>query len=474
MKKIKIPRKDHEVYFIPLPDKNTGKKMQPFITGELEKSHPAFSPATPFDFRKIRLNNAGWIMATVMEENVLAEYRILHGNAVFYTNTSALVKNKNFVNCRPVNIDDEYIGYDAVKNEPVSVPDVKEENAESPFLQKEIKRRHGVFNKKFPVMRTAFIITGTALSFLLFLNFHNQNMEPLVQPVNTEPVYFAEQANSAEPVNAEQAAGQVPETQLMDLPSPVNILAAMSTDILKAGGKIMHWNYKGDTAPLVAMRLKGLNLQRIHEICNHYDYLQLQDIHDVTYSNESPYTAINLNLSGEKYLLPEKGIFGDQGSILPAITQLTNVFLYNEIMIVSEMLPLPNISNNYRITYNAVDWNLIKSLESILGICTKNQMHISELDIRISDGGNYFTTNCSLARNMSSGFPNEMPGNEKYNITAAFGYTGIEPVTDEIPDMYLQEENSNQIIIGLIKDREGQTVFYRESGDAKIRTREDL
>ena len=122
MNKIIIPRKDHEVYFLPLPKEIKAKLMRVFVTEQMERLHPCFSSTSALDLRQFIFNQNRWIMVTVMKAETLAEYKIPNKGAVLYTNTSIAAHKKDFIQNGVNTIDDERIGFDAERNEPVSVP----------------------------------------------------------------------------------------------------------------------------------------------------------------------------------------------------------------------------------------------------------------------------------------------------------------------------------------------------------------
>ena len=99
MEKIIIPRRDHEVYFIPVPETLRPKSMRPFVVEQMDKLHPGFSGETAMDIRRLVFDKDRWLMVTVMKPETLAEYRILHKGAAFFTNTSIAVKKK--ISSRP-------------------------------------------------------------------------------------------------------------------------------------------------------------------------------------------------------------------------------------------------------------------------------------------------------------------------------------------------------------------------------------
>ena len=51
MNKVIIPRRDHEVYFISLPNEIKGRQIKACVTAQLDKLHPGFSSALQVDLQ---------------------------------------------------------------------------------------------------------------------------------------------------------------------------------------------------------------------------------------------------------------------------------------------------------------------------------------------------------------------------------------------------------------------------------------
>lgn len=95
MKVLRIPRKDHDVYCIDISGKQK-KEAQVYIKEQLVLLHPVYGTDTIIDIKRLRHNGHEWAMVTVMQQDVLEEYRILYPRIPFVTATSLAIAEKDF------------------------------------------------------------------------------------------------------------------------------------------------------------------------------------------------------------------------------------------------------------------------------------------------------------------------------------------------------------------------------------------
>jgi hypothetical protein len=456
MKKIIIPRKDHEVYFIRVPEDMKPKLVQSFAAEQLEKLHPVFSGTSAYDLQRFTFGKSRWIMATVMEGETFAEYRILHRGAAFFTNTSIAVHKKEFINSGIAIVDDEQIGFDSEKGEPVSVP-MEAENLEhaegQPFFKAKLKNipsGHGVFPKRKPQRRIAAMTTGILLMVL------------------ASSIFVLAAKGSGDVRLPDEIA--IPAEEIRYFPAAIEILEKFSIDVVNSDGKMLRWQYNEDSDPFIEIQIRGMDVLTIHEICDQYEYAVLEDIQDVNYSDGEPFVTINLNAARAGYTIIKAGAFSLQSSTLPMIADLSNFLRQQEIIIVSEALPTSDNGNIfYTIIYTAKDWNLIRSLEIITETCDKYLLQVKKMDISISNGNNQFTVVCSLSRCYLPDRTITVMGKERGMIPLAFGYKDL-PLLPAVPrQTKMPEPESEPRIVGSIRDGNGQMLFYRDTEAGKIK-----
>jgi hypothetical protein len=217
--------------------------------------------------------------------------------------------------------------------------------------------------------------------------------------------------------------------------------------------------------------MQGLDLIKIYNICNRYDFLSLQDIHDVKYKEGEPVVSIQLSQGGKGYAIAKNGMFSSQGLAIQLINQISNSLQKEKVSISSEILPADyNGKSFYTIAYTAKDINLISSLEIIAAFCNEYLLNISKMDVSIANGNNPFSVNISLSQSGESCHVLHNLGNKKTNIPIAFGYKEEPPniVLPVLSDKIAIETKPENSLVGSIRDTSGQMVFYHDADTNKI------
>ena len=469
MKKIRIPRQDHEVYFIPVPQALGPKQVRSLAAAQMEKLHPGFSGEAALDIKLLVLNKARWIMATVMDAETLAEYRILHRGARFFTNTSIAVYKRDFTSGGIRTIGDERIGYDSEKGAPVSIPldSGKIDDSGRSKALKAVPARREVFAKRTPAWRlTAMIMCALAPVLLFFLPAAKEVKEAAGIP-------FAVKAAESPPVS------KYP-------PSAIEILSEFSGALFGAGGKITRWRYNESASPLIVIETRGIDVLSLRNIFNRYEYIVLEDIQDVRYIDGETQFNVFLNAVKNGYVTLPAGTFFSQNFSLPIFSDLTGELRRHGISIVSETLPSAENGNAlYTVTYTAKDQALIRSMEIITGICDKYPVRVKGMDLSLGGESSFFTVVCSLSQSDAPRHTIGSLGDEKAKIPSAFGYKEAAPppppkavtVQSQAPQAQKppeQEIKPELSVVGTIRDGQGQILFYRDKEDNKIKTMESF
>jgi len=451
IKKI-IPRKDHEVYFISMPNDFKTYALQQFVLDALSELHPAFSATTRVDIQTLTFNETRWLMVTVMESETLAEYQIMWRGAVLYTNTSILVHTKGFICNAPRIIDDELIGFDAEENKPVSVPlDAINTTAVQSLLEniKYTSLRHGVFVKKTPAWFIATMLVVIVMSVSI----------PLVS-------YFYNRKALHSKFTVTQNNEQV--TEIIYMPSAITILAKVSECFVQANGEIQQWQYNENTDPCIVLQCKGISVLTAHTIFAQFEYMDLQDIQNVRYIDDVPWLTIAANIKRNVYSLPIYNQFPMQSTAITISSELTKTLYSQNVIIVSETLPTAN--NNYSLytmTYTAGNKNLIRSMEIIEQLCVSYSLWVRSLDITISGDKSIFTVTCALSSSVKQEELVSMITAEKDKIPIAFGYR---PIRQSVVTVQTQQKSEETPVIGTIRDFSGETIYFYNS-EGKIQTR---
>jgi hypothetical protein len=506
MKKIIIPRRDHEVYFIPVPETLKMKQVRLFAIGQLEKLHPGFSAETALDIKRLVFNKTRWVMATVMEAETLVEYRVLNKGAAFFTNTSIAVHKKDFLSGGVQAVGDESIGYDSGNNTPVSIPldtvpygpceSGKTDGFDNPIkAKKNVPAKCKVYATGISAWRMTTMIACAALltSVPLFLF-------PAAKDANEtiKAPFAAREAELTQKLKYPLAAmptALLPTALLptVAIPTVIEILTDFSADFVFTGGKITRWQYSegrnnedryNEARPHMVLETRGIDVLSLRRIFNKFEYVVLEDISVVRYIDGEPYLTVLIS-ARKGYAAPPTGTFFSQSFSLPIFSDLTGELKRNGIAVVSETLPSAENGNAlYTVTYTAKDSALIRSMEIISGICDKYPVRVKGMDISIGGESDIFTVVCSLSQSDAPRYNAGGPGNEKTQIhpdiiPTAFGYRKtppplppktavVQPQIPQVPQIPQAQKAPEISIVGSIRDDKGQMLFYREAGDSKI------
>ena len=431
MKKKIIPRKDHEVYFLPLPDGIRSRQVKDFSYNELSKLHPSFSNLHTVDLKKLILNKKRWIMATIMRYEDLEEYKILFKNFIFYTNTSIAVGKKDFITNGINKIDDENIGYDNSKEIPISIPLESELNINYHAVKirtNSIPSSGGVFNKKSKKWFIAPIMAGFISLFLLFFIFLNSGNEIYAYHTDFEHV----------PINIIQ--------ERINSPSSIEILTNFSSDIVRNSGKIISFIYFSNPYPYIKAEIEGLELIKAYEIIDGYEYLSLQDIHDIKYINSLPNYSMLFNIYYDSP--PHSLDFPSQANILPILDNLKRNLLETGINLINETFPGINGNSNYSINFTAGDIGLILSLKIISDFISSYPLTVSNMVIFMNTDNSLFNINLSFSYIVQTPTIINIEENS-HNIPIAFGFREQRPVFVPVSIPVLQAQTT---VLGSIRD----------------------
>lgn len=116
MKAVQLPRKDYDVYFIPI----TGikrREQRTFAEQQLLLLHPGYDENSyETDFKLIRHTGTEWLLVTVIKKTLLEEYRILYPQTPFVTGAARAVYNPAFFTTGLQEYVDELLRYDMDRN----------------------------------------------------------------------------------------------------------------------------------------------------------------------------------------------------------------------------------------------------------------------------------------------------------------------------------------------------------------------
>ena len=468
LKKI-ISRKDHEIYFIPVPQDLRSNAARKYVFDALSELHPGFSSNFQVDIKYVVYNKKHWFLVTVIAVDVLEDYRIMYRGALFFTNTSILAFDKLFSKNKPVTVDDELIGFDSENNIPVSLPletSVVYSNQSLTDKLKCISSRCIVFKKNNTkwLIVSVFIFAAVLVMFLLapvYPNTFNQKHSGGNSEHHLNPWFFKQ-----------------PE-QIVYMPSAIALLAGISELFLKSNGEIEGWKFNEGETVTITIQSRNISALMTHTLFNNFQYMALQDIQIVNYSGGKPQLTVLLNAKND-YSLPESSVFEDKNSMFTQIAELTDLLTNFNIEIMSEILP--SAANNYlsyTVSFKTDNISIVKSMAAIEEYCEKYSMRIKNLDVSAEADKKTFFVSCTLSRVKAQNGRIEKLDAGKESIPLAFGYKPaqikkIENFIEEKPVLISMAQDLPVVgqIIGSITDLDGKKIFFHNS-DGKISIRSE-
>jgi hypothetical protein len=468
-KRILVPRKDHEVYFIPLPREIKNKNRAKYVEGRLEELHPAFSPSCAYDIQKFIINEKCWLMITVMNYELLTEYRLLNRGARFYTPTSLIIRRKDITQEEPRQFADEIIGYRKENDEPVSEPLKSVSNTEPEnrkLLETALKNASGhqsVFRKRikpviflFPLF---FVLIGSSL-FLLMSQYQRNSAERIIPVIEENPAV------------------------IFMIPSPTEMLAIIAGTILETGGMIINWEYDENAEPSFRIMVEGSEPFTAAEHIYRTDYIKTCTIGEVRYINGKPRYTMMLSINRSKYTLPGHEAFISQHAMLSLLSKLRLNLFSLQANMVSEVLPETQAMCS--ITLNCAGKIIVGVLETLEKTLKEEKTGIQNLSIAYDRDQDSFIIGAVFSPVISRDNFNEDAGfqviyeNSKENISTAFGYAEllITPVIIEEEKIIIEEEEEPVKLpeyykIGIIGSENGKATAYYRNEQGKIIIKEE-
>jgi hypothetical protein len=319
--KVLVPRKDHEIYIVPSPGRPRGPALARFASESLAALHPGFSGSSVFDTRLLSRANGTFLVITVMEKPVLAEYRLLHPRASFFTATSLLFDADGGGTAPPLELAGERVGI-TDSGEPFSLPQAtpgparEDEEERVLTLLKKAAARRGLFRKRSRAPLLAAL--GAALALLA-----------------AGTVYLL---NAARPPPAPPA--EAPPEKL-PLPSVFGTLHAMAETVSKIDGTLLRWSYDENAVPQVLAAIAGPEAERLIAAAGGIPHIALSGISNVRYDGgKARYDAAFLFRSDD-YILPRTRLPENGDTAIAALSAARAGITRAGASVSSETIPMP-------------------------------------------------------------------------------------------------------------------------------------
>jgi hypothetical protein len=448
-KKLLIPRRDHEIYFIPFKNELKKKEYPSYIQENLYHLHPGFSESSAYDTQKIILDKKPWFMVSVMVQGVLTEYRISNPYVSFFTSTCLLVRQKKFTESEAYNFPDEQIGYNKVKHEPFSLPialgDQKASHDNNTILSllKKAPGGYRVFPKKSPQLPLLAACTVVVM-LIAFLFLYNFKRPPVINKEETASVTAA----------------------YKEMPSPLQMFAAIACVLHNDGGVILQWQYDRMQDPAFIISLEGIEPNSLPAVFDSLRYVTFDSISDIKYADNIPQYTLYLSFNESAFITPVYFNMENQEDIFPILDNFHSDLNKHHVLFLTEALPTER--NGFDACSMAISCppdELTSVMETIENILSIYQMCLTRMSLVLNKNDKLFSFSYSFSPGGRAYKPEEMFSPQKYNeLLSAFGCIPKSPEKQTIIKNVRVPDSNNLSKIGLIIAEDGSnTAYYRDT-----------
>jgi hypothetical protein len=460
-KRVLIPRKDHEIYIIPVNGKAPprGKALARLVRDTLRVSHPGYSDTTEYDVKRVAIKSKRYLVITVIEKSTLTEYRLLNQHCPFYTATSLILARGEGYVSGPFVAADETIGLTGT-DEPYSFPADNPGIAKSAEdervirLMKNAGKHSRVFRKPNPFR--LYLIPAVLIIFVIFsfVYYHGNNKPvPSSPPVGTAP---------GMPV----------------LPSVIDILADISDKIVNNRATLLHWHYDENADPVIRVSVEGTDAESLLEAINGIPYTVLYNISDIHYVSRKANYELALSLNKEDYAVPLQYIIDNQRLSRALIPALRSGIMEEGGTVQSEILPVQANGYASSIVFSGGKDIIVKIFDIFEKTLRSGKARVVYMDAYIE--ADRFNVSATFAQGYD--MPDDQIPSDRFGmIAAAFGFdtaavsekTDV-PVQRQIGREEKKETENNQregyVKIGVIRDGNGKSFVYYRTAEGKITT----
>lgn len=464
-KPFRIARIDHDVYFAELlpSDRRSPRALAALAGKTLLERYPGFSRETVFDFSVVPTRGKRWLMVTAMERRELVGYRNAAPFRRLATATSAIVRDRRFLDLPVSRYGDELVGYDAERDEPVSLP-LTERDAGLPEGSVDIGKaacrfRAAVFPRPsrrarlraFPYAVAALAVTLIAVASLVCAGFGNPGGSP---------------ASLTDTGLTAGLSGN--EGESVSFPGGCRALVDISSALLSARGSLDSYSYDETADRPVRVEVRGCDPLELASALSRIAYLSKPEYGRIEYDGSVPRFEIAFAaVDGVRFPTAR------DGSAAPADEAFLSV-------IRGQRLRAAHIdrdgSNGFSLGIGA--GKMAASMKTVLSSIERTGAMVSAVSVRVLRSERAFDVACSIAMNRAPGSaPSEI---EWARVVDAAGFPDVARADAArivgaefdggIADSGMSAGAGR---IGKIIDRDGMTMSFVKGADGKISMREE-
>jgi hypothetical protein len=379
-----------------------------------------------------------------MEKSTLAEYRLLHQRASFFTATS-LFFDADDGDQTPLELAGERVGI-TDSGEPYSLPSVMPGTAQAEervrTLLKTAKARHGLFRGRSRAPLVAVLVAALAL-FAAGLGYCMNAARPL----------------SAPPAEA------APEKPLV--PAVFETLSAMADIILQADGTLLRWTYDENAVPPIHAAVEGPEAERLIEASGGIPHIVLSGISNVRYAGEKArYDAVFLFRAGD-YLLPRPRVPENGETAIAALSAARAGIMRAGASVSSETIPMPENGYAAAIRFSGGRDAAAGAFSVLEKELPENGARITQMSVSYEEGRFEITLAFVPAGQESDG---QLALGWMETVMDAFGAAAPPPSLPPRPAPVQAPRNDTEgyVKIGVIYDNDGVPHVYYRTKEGRI------
>ncbi|MEL3906609.1 MAG: hypothetical protein P1P65_06235 [Treponema sp.] len=276
MKAMQLPRKDYDVYFVPISGIKR-REQRTFAAQQLILLHPGYDENSyETDFKLVRHTGTEWLLVTVIKKTLLEEYRILYPQTPFVTGAARAVYDPAFFTTGLQEYADELLRYDADRNmlsseEKPAASTVKEQTV-THVLHKSI------VYKNRPRHRKALLIAVMLFAMIIPAVFTVLRLHTV--PQKNRPDMLPQDSSAALPV----------------LPTAAHILEAIASRAVQTGIVLTQYRLQNG---LLQCRTEGEKLEPLTTLLNGMPYTDTVSVQEITAAESSYAVRLSAVLTAE-------------------------------------------------------------------------------------------------------------------------------------------------------------------------------
>jgi len=454
-----IPRKDHETFILERSRENfpQGKKISVILEDYLQENQPGFSRSMRYDVKKIKTKKKKWVLLTVMDKVVLADYQYRSKGKKISTASVLYVSSRRYMDGHSYRVGDEIFGYSSETDELFSAPTTVSESTlvdiDVEDLLSTVSSGGEIFSKKIPLIRIGGLVASLFVFVACVFVAHRSDPVTTVIPPETTESAAIVKANAPD---------------FFTVFHDISLIAREQTNV------ITQFTYDEQlNASLVTVAMRGGDPLRVSNKYSIVPYLTAVTVSGLEYADDQVRYSISGMLNTAHFQVPTNSVNISSDDFLKFLNTLREINVAQGLIPHSEVVS-PGIQNaaSERLTLTLSDFdpflnNLRQSLRT-------HSLRIVRFIISRNQGTNELSLDYGVRR-FSTTFDDKT---DEVIISRNSGCFGPLEANAEnggaIADITSSESNQPLLEkVGIIHVSDKKNIVFYRDRDGKISTQEE-